>query len=325
MLDVSWHRVRHRISRHGRSSPRVTNVARRGFGKIAGMEAPSGAPASYSFVALGDSFTEGLGDFAEGLDGFAGAAGALAAADGRWGGWADRFADRLAEVRPGLCYANLALRGKLLGEVGEEQVPRAVAMRPDLVSLAAGGNDLLRPGADPDVLGRVLDEQVQRLTAAGCTVLLFTGFDPGTFPLIRLIRRRAAIFNAYIRVAARRHGCHLVDLWSMRMLSDPREWCADRLHLSPDGHRRVALRACEVMGVAVEADWRELLPDEPAAAAALARVAQRLAARREDARWAKEHAAPWISRRLRGASSGDGAMAKRPELLPLVTTRAGTN
>jgi lysophospholipase L1-like esterase len=289
------------------------------------MEARSGAPASYSFVALGDSFTEGLGDFAEGLDGFAGAAGALAAADGRWGGWADRFADRLAEVRPGLCYANLALRGKLLGEVGEEQVPRAVAMRPDLVSLAAGGNDLLRPGADPDVLGRVLDEQVQRLTAAGCTVLLFTGFDPGTFPLIRLIRRRAAIFNAHIRVAARRHGCSLVDLWSMQVLRDPREWCADRLHMNPDGHRRVALRACEVMGVTVEADWREPLPDEPAAAAVLARAGQRLAARRQDARWAREHAAPWISRRLRGASSGDGAMAKRPELLPLVTTRAGTN
>ena len=296
------------------------------------MEARSGASAISSFVALGDSFTEGLGDFAGGLDnlagrlgGVAGAAGALTPGGGRWGGWADRFADRLAEVRPCLCYANLALRGKLLREVGAEQVPRALDMRPDLVSLAAGGNDLLRWRADPDLLGQVLDDQVRKLTEAGCTVLLFTGFDPGTFPLIRLIRRRAAIFNAHVRVAARRHGCHLVDLWSMRVLRDSREWCDDRLHMGPDGHRRVALRACEVMGVAVEADWREPLPGEPAAAAALARAAQRLAARREDARWAKEHAAPWISRRLRGASSGDGAMAKRPELLPLATTRAGTN
>lgn len=296
------------------------------------MEACNGAPAISSFVALGDSFTEGLGDFtaglgdfAGGLDGFAGAARTLAPEGGHWAGWADRFADRLAEAGPGLRYANLAVRGKLLREVGEEQVPRALAMQPDLVSLAAGGNDLLRPGADPDLLGRVLDDQVRQLTAAGCAVLLFTGFDPGTFPLIRLIRRRAAIFNAHIRVAGQRHGCHLVDLWSMRVLRDPREWCADRLHMSPDGHRRVALRACEVMGVAVDADWREPLPGEPATAAALARAAQRLAARREDARWAKQHAAPWISRRLRGASSGDGAMAKRPELLPLATTRAGTN
>jgi lysophospholipase L1-like esterase len=301
------------------------------------MQACSGVPASYSFVALGDSFTEGIGDlagaaggFTEGICDVGGKPGGFArAADGvppdgiGLGGWADRFADRLAEVRPGLCYANLAVRGKLLREVGEEQVPRAVAMRPDLVSLAAGGNDLLRWQADPDLLGQVLDDQVRKLTAAGCAVLLFAGFDPGTFPLIRLIRRRAAVFNAHIRITARRHGCILVDLWSMRVLRDPREWCADRLHLGPDGHRRVALRACEVMGVTVEEDWREPLPAEPVAAAALARAGQRLAARRQDARWAREHAAPWISRRLRGVSSGDGALARRPELLPLATTRAG--
>jgi lysophospholipase L1-like esterase len=299
------------------------------------MQARSGVPAGYSFVALGDSFTEGIGDMAgapgdlaEGIGDVGWAPGSFAGpaegvpADGIGpGGWADRFADRLAEVRPGLCYANLAVRGKLLREVGAEQVPRAIAMRPDLVSLAAGGNDLLRWRADPDLLGQIIDDQVRKLTEAGCGVLLFAGFDPGTFPLIRLIRRRAAIFNAHIRVAARRHGCSLVDLWSMRILRDPREWCADRLHLSPDGHRRVALRACEVMGVTVDEDWRDPLPAEPVPAAALARAGQLLTARRQDGRWAREHGAPWVSRRLRGVSSGDGALAKRPELLPLANVR----
>lgn len=282
-----------------------------------------------SFVALGDSFSEGLGDPYSAGDG---AAGLLLRSEG-FRGWADRFAERLAARSPGLRYANLALRGKLLGQVADEQVPRAVAMAPDLVSLAAGGNDLLRPRADPDALARLADETVARLTAAGSRVLLFTGFDPCAFPLIRLIRGRTAAYNMQLRAIAARRGCLLVDLWAMRVLADPRQWCADRLHMAPDGHRRVALRACEVVGLPVDEDWREPpWPDQSSGprataragaaapadrAAAVARAAGWLAQRRQDAVWAREHAGPWVVRRLRGVSSGDGMLPKRPELAPL--------
>ena len=255
-----------------------------------------------SFAALGDSFTEGIGDPYPG---------------GGDRGWADRFAGWLAaDLAPGpeLQYANLAVRGKTLGEVVSEQLPAALAMAPGLVSLAAGGNDLLRRKADPDALGQVLDDAVGQLARAGIPVLLFAGFDPGTFPVIRLIRGQAAVLNAHIRVTAQRYDCHLADLWQMRVLRDPREWCPDRLHMGPDGHRRVALRACEVMGVAAGGDWREPLPAEPVTRARAGRL---LTARRQDVRWAREHAAPWASRRLRGTSSGDGATPKRPQLLPL--------
>ena len=268
-----------------------------------------------SFVALGDSFTEGLGDpYPDGTG---------------YRGWADRLAERLAVDRPGLRYANLAVRGKMLREVAGDQVPRAVAMAPDLVSLAAGGNDLLRPRADPDALAQVFDEAVARLNEAGCRVLVFTGFDPRTFPLIRLIRGKTAAYNMHLRAIADRRDCLLVDLWSMRALADPRAWSLDRLHLAPDGHRRVALRASEVAGLPVDEDWREPLPSGPVPRAAPSRspalsrypawsqTVVWLAARRVDARWAREHAAPWVSRRLRGVSTGDGVLPKRPELLPL--------
>jgi hypothetical protein len=120
-----------------------------------------------------------------------------------------------------------------------------------------------------------------------------------------------------------------VDLWSMRVLDDPREWSPDRLHLSSDGHRRVALRASEVMGVPVNEDWRQPLPPRVSPAAMLAKTAVQsrsavlsqttdwLAARRLDARWARIHAMPWVSRQLRGVSSGDGIPPKRPDMLPL--------
>jgi lysophospholipase L1-like esterase len=291
------------------------------------------APDIGSFVALGDSFTEGVGDpYPNGaalpgtaLPGTTPQGAAPESADHRgfgYRGWADRFAerlaaDRLAAGRPGLRYANLAVRGRLVGQVATDQALVAVAMAPSLVSIAAGGNDLLRPRADPDALAQTFDDMVTQLRAVGCEVLLFTGFDPRAFPLIRLIRGKVAAYNMHLRAIADRHDGRLVDLWSMRMLGDPREWCADRLHLGPDGHRRVALRACEVMGVSTDADWREPLPPRLSPEAALARTTGWLAARRLDAHWAREYAVPWFGRRLRGVSSGDDIAPKRPELLPL--------
>jgi len=241
------------------------------------MAAHRGIGGIGSFVALGDSFTEGLDD--------------LSADGSGLRGWADRFAERVAEVRPGLRYANLAVRGKVLREVADEQVPRAIGMRPDLVSVAAGGNDLLRPRADPDALAGAFDDVVARLRQANCQVVVFAGFDPGTFPLIRLIRGKAAVYNMHLRTIAARRDCHLVDLWSMSVLADPREWSQDRLHLSSDGHRRVALRACEVMGMPVDADWRMPLPVIEPPGGWAGRSAAWLAARRVDARWARGQAA----------------------------------
>jgi hypothetical protein len=197
--------------------------------------------------------------------------------------------------------------------VAEEQVPQAIAMAPDLVSLAAGGNDLLRPRGDPDVLAEQFDEAVRTLLMAGCQVLVFTGFDP-RFPVLRLIRGKVAAYNMHLRAIADRHRCLLVDLWSMSVLRDPHAWSADRLHLTPDAHERVALRTCEVVGVPVTADWREPWPSAGGLASSQARAW--LAARRTDLRWARLHAAPWVARRVRGVSSGDGIGPKRPELMP---------
>jgi lysophospholipase L1-like esterase len=278
-------------------------------------------PAIDSFVAIGDSFTEGLQDPDPG---------------GGFLGWADRMAGVLSAQRPGFRYANLAIRGKRLGEVVAEQLPRAVELAPDLVSLAAGGNDILC-GTDVDVLASEFEPAVAKLQAAGCRVLIFTGFDPRMFPVIRLLRGRIAAYNMHLRGIADEYGCDLVDLWSMRVLKDPRAWSPDRLHLTTEGHRRVALRACEVLGVPVAGDWRAPLSPEPLVPALRVPVpanrarwqtqwraqwraqlrTEWLVARRDDARWAREYAAPWVRRRFGGTSSGDGVPPKRPDLLPI--------
>ena len=264
-------------------------------------------PGEASLVAIGDSFTEGLNDAAPG---------------GGYRGWADRLAGLIAVEHPGLRYANLAVRGKLIRQIVAEQVPAAIAMSPGLVSLAAGGNDIIRPGGDPDTLAEIFDSAVARLRASGARVLMFTGADLVGFPVMRLLRGRIAAYNMHLRSIADARGCYLVDLWSMRFLRELSAWSPDRLHLTSQSHQRVALRACEVLGVPVTEDWRVSAADDefrPLAATA-APSGPWLAARREDARWAREYLAPWVNRRLHGTSSGDGVTAKRPALTPVSPT-----
>lgn len=250
-----------------------------------------------NYVAVGDSFSEGLDDpYPDPADGFR--------------GWADLLAARLAADEPGLRYANLALRGRLIGEILAEQVPVAERLRPELASIAGGGNDVLRGRWDLARVAGTLDEAVGRLAATGATVLLFTGSDitprmPGTSRL----RPRITALNEAIREVGRRHGAVLVDLEAERAFDDPRLWSEDRLHFDPAGHRWIAALALEALGVEPSPEWRQPLPFAPPLPWARARAG--------DVRWARKHVAPWVRRRLAGRSSGDDLAPKRPDLAPV--------
>jgi lysophospholipase L1-like esterase len=253
-----------------------------------------------SWIAVGDSFTEGMSDQAP---------------DGTYIGWADRLAMALAERNPGFQYANLALRGKLLREIVTEQVPAVIAARPDLVTLCAGGNDLIVPGSDVDLLADEFEQAVADLTAAGCAVVVFTGPDPRKQPVVRRIRAKVAIYNGHLHAIADRYGAMVVDLWAMKPLIDVRAWSDDRLHFSPEGHRRIALRTAEVLGVPVAEDWREPLPETA--------PTPWLRSRQADLAWTRAYLLPWVRRQLRGESLGDGLVPKRPELSPYSNTANG--
>ena len=67
-------------------------------------------------------------------------------------GWADRVAEQLCAADPRWGYANLAIRGKKIPQVIGGQLDAALALRPTLVTLYAGGNDILRPSVDIDSL-----------------------------------------------------------------------------------------------------------------------------------------------------------------------------
>ncbi|MDH6140179.1 MULTISPECIES: SGNH/GDSL hydrolase family protein [Kitasatospora] len=248
-----------------------------------------------SYAALGDSFTEGLND---------------PAPDGGFAGWADRLAGLLAERRPAgeFHYANLAVRGRLLDQIVTEQIPRIRQLSPDLVTFAAGGNDILRPGSDPDVVAERFEAAVRELRESTGKVLICTGFDTRGVPLLKHLRGKIATYNVHLRAIADRNDCAVADLWSLKTIQDRRAWSEDRLHLSPEGHQRVALLAARALGLGTEMDPAEPWPLEPPHTAA--------ELRRENLQWAREHLLPWVGRRLRGESSGDHVQAKRPELRP---------
>jgi lysophospholipase L1-like esterase len=249
----------------------------------------------HRYVALGDSFTEGVGDHDPRLPNGV-------------RGWADRVAEALAGSTDDLGYANLAIRGRKMGQVLDEQVEPALAMRPDLVSVYAGGNDILRPRVDIDALVATYDGAIGRLVDAGAHVVLFTGFDLGFAPVFKHLRGRVATYNELVREVADVRHATLVDFWRLREYRDPRLWDVDRLHMSSAGHQRMAVEVLDRLGVRHALRRHDLAP--------LPEMDRRQR-RDADLAWARAHAAPWVQRRLRGTSSGDGLSPRRPALAPV--------
>ncbi|MGI5472571.1 SGNH/GDSL hydrolase family protein [Streptomyces sp. CA-132043] len=245
-----------------------------------------------SFVAVGDSFTEGMSD---------------ALPDGSYRGWADLLAARLAARTRDFRYANLAVRGKLIGQIAREQAPAAAGMGADLVTLVGGLNDVLRPKCDVDRVCALLEEAAA-LLAPSCKQLVLMRSPGRQGPVLERFRPRMETLFDHIDEVARRHGALVVDLYGSAVLGDQRMWADDRLHLTAEGHERVAEAVWQALGLPPEAEWDAPLPP-PVPPGWVAR-------RTSDARFARTHLLPWIGRRLTGRSSGDGRPPKRPELLP---------
>lgn len=247
------------------------------------------------YVAVGDSFTEGIGD---------------PRPDGRDRGWADRVAATLSAEQSDFAYANLAVRGRKVHEIVSEQIPAAVELRPDLVSFAGGINDALRRTWDLTGMAQALSDAIGGLSATGARVVIVTyGRPSGRSRLMALVENRLSQYREVTYEIANRHGATVVDFWDYPVLNDQRFWSDDRLHLNAVGHQRVAMAVLEALGRPEQVPWWDPLPQvrPPTLGARVGR----------DAAWVGRHLMPWLGRRLTGRSSGDGVSAKRPECVPL--------
>lgn len=252
------------------------------------------------FVALGDSCTEGLDD---------------PYPDGQvYRGWADLVAGELAQGAPDFRYANLGVRGRRLDQIIVEQFPTAQALRPDLVALFGGGNDVMSRNFDARILRTRVHTALRALARFAPTVVVFTLSDiSGRFPIVPGMRGRLATLNAAIREAAAAYGAVLVDLEPDAAVHDLRYFGADRLHLSERGHQRLAAHLLHQLDRPTDPNWLAPLPG-PATRLGLL----------DHAEWLWQQVLPVAYSRMRnrlvGRSPGDGFTPKRPELLPVLSS-----
>lgn len=244
------------------------------------------------YVALGDSFTEGVGDPDPYLP-------------NEVRGWADRFAAEMARSNPEFTYANLAIRGRKLRPILAEQLAPALVMKPDLVSIYAGANDVLRPSVDIDSLMDDLEAGIAMIRGAGAHVVMFTAFDPGYSKIFGMMRGRFAIYSEYVREIAEKYETSLVDFWRMREYRDSRMWDQDRMHMSAAGHQRMAMAVLDTLGIDHKLERLELAELPQLTAAEI---------RKANFNWASAYAGPWVKRRLTGVSSGDNLSPRWPSL-----------
>lgn len=240
------------------------------------------------YVAIGDSFSEGVGDELP---------------DGRVRGWADLAAQGWADsLGAPISYANLAIRGKLAWPVVQEQLEPALALRPTHLSFNAGGNDMLRPRADIEHIADAFTRVLRRCDEEGVTLVVLSGANPSAqLPLSDLIQRRGDELSAAVvrRIQDRPDVIRALN-WPDAELSRPLYWGEDRLHMNARGHHRVAARVLDALGQdAPEGWWKPGIDLDQ----------QQLGSWQ----YYRAYLGPWINRRLTRRSSGDGRPAKHPD------------
>lgn len=190
-------------------------------------------------VTLGDSISIGMGDPAP--DG----------PKGGWRGWARLLADGLPDPE----LHNLSVLGAQAKHVERDQLPAALALKPDIATVVVGINDTLRAGFDPERTGQAFARTVGALRASGAAVLTMRLPDPGRMfglpeALARPLSRRMRGVNAELDRVASHFGTLHWDATSDPETYDRRNWSVDRLHPNERGHRLIACRFWDSLAAA---------------------------------------------------------------------------
>ena len=201
---------------------------------------PAERGAAILYVALGDSTVEGVG------------------ATSRSRNFVSRIHERLRGVYPSARVTNLGVGGATSADVRARQLDRAIELRPQLVTLAIGPNDIttqvpLTAYAQnlETILGRL-----RRETTAVVVVNLIP--DLAVTPRFRGSQHQEAVgrltiaFNEALERASRAHGAELVNLYAASRREVPLRpelISADGYHPSDVGYARWA----ELVWAGVEA------------------------------------------------------------------------
>lgn len=190
-----------------------------------------------AYAALGDSFTAGTGSD-----------------EART--WADLLARRLARHNPEFIYRNLAVEGATSEQV-LDQLPAAVELDADLVTVVCGVNDVLfsvRP--DPEAYAERLSGMLTLLRRALPVARIATATAPESWEFFEMgprTRRRLeggiVSFNAATRKVAGEHGALCLEVTGHPGLTHPENFVGDGLHPSAHGHNQAAAGFARLLGL----------------------------------------------------------------------------
>jgi lysophospholipase L1-like esterase len=267
-------------------------------------------------VCIGDSVNEGMWDGVDPTVDWRLYENQQNAPTTQFFGWADRLAGHLSRRRvdAGLSpvlYANLAVRGKLIHFIVDNEVPQALELHPDLVIMDGGGNDILRPGTSISRVLRSIEHGIRQIRATGADVLYLLAAQPSE--RMDFVRKKTADYDTRIKSLADKLDFYVVDSWAFEPMRDPRLWSRDMIHPSSEGHERIAQMALLGLGLRPDPAWDDgaltrPLPD------VLVTHSEKIAVSNQ---WLHDYAVPWVGRRLKGTSSGDGRSGKRPDLIEM--------
>lgn len=249
-----------------------------------------------SYVAIGDSLSEGLGDFDFDFR-------------RHHSGWTDRLAALLSieAISRGIDfqYANLALRGSKLQRIMTDQLEEALRLQPDLVTIMAGSNDIFTRPTKLPALEKTFREGIQLLQAADCEVVIANTINPVHLRVFQGIANRASRLSAMLERIAIECGVRIIDVHGIESFQNLSYWAEDMVHFSGHGHVKVANSAAQVLGLThrmPEAGHDEMHAPSRSLRATLA--------------WVCVHVLPFIGRKIRGVTSGDGLQPKHSNLVP---------
>ena len=112
-----------------------------------------------TFIALGDSIVEGVGDIYPGYENK---------------GWVDLVAKELIKLSPDMKYYNFGVGGSTIEEVINTQVKKALNKNPDLITLTIGGNDARNPGWTPSIFSQRYSDLINSLILPDLTLVTMT-------------------------------------------------------------------------------------------------------------------------------------------------------
>jgi phosphatidylinositol alpha 1,6-mannosyltransferase len=181
------------------------------------------------FVALGDSLPVGVGDPVEGIPHI---------------GWTEQAAAIFRKENPDLLFTNLGEAGCKACTVKTNQLPKALELCPDLVSIQVGSNDAVDRAWSAQNYYETLSAIANPLSSLEATLLILTSHNPAGLPRkMGLLARRFKEMIEVMRSVSQEYDAIFVDLTSSKAGSHLDHWSADRWHPNARGYRA----ACEVV------------------------------------------------------------------------------